>query len=505
MTQGIGKHLGMTVGIVKNNADPGQHGRLQIYIPSIDSDSFQTADLPWATYVSPFGGTTANAQVGRTSDAVEGASAYGFWAIPQNGAQVLVGFINGNPKMRFWIGCVYMPELNRTMPQALDGVKTEIDESGQYPQSSISYMVNNLNAAGLGPGSANYATRGWERSISYPANGNAAKNTNNGYAPKPLDKSKSESQMFSMTTPGRHYFLMSDVDAQCRVRLRTTAGSQVIFDDTNERIYISTAKGTNYIEMDETNGKIYVYSDSKVNVRAKNDINFYSDSNINIVAKKRVNIQSETRGVKIQSNNTLQLVSGGGDVNLSAGCGINLKTSGGSAAPAVGASTTSKPGGVGLLRDFAETAGTSSGGIKLDANGPVEITTQKALTANAQAAITMMTSGTLAFISSAGSTLQLGGSTTISSPAAMGIKTPAFNVDAGSFGFVALDPISGPLTIQSTSGVSVNSSNTPSISSAPAASSDTISSFMVRPDHESWKRDEDEALCKTPRNPLWQP
>lgn len=499
-------HSGLFVGVVKNNSDPAQHGRLQIYIPSIDSDSFNTGDLPWATYVSPFGGATANAKVGRSADTVSGVSAYGFWAIPQVGSQVLCGFINGNHTMRVYFGCLHMPQLNRTVPQALNGVSTEIDESGQYPQAKISYLVNNLTTAGLAPGQPNYQTRGWERSISYPSNGDAAKNTSNGYGAKSLDSTSAESQMVALTTPGRHYFLMSDVAEQCRVRLRTTAGSQVIFDDTNERIYVSTAKGTNYIELDETNGKIYVYSNSKVNIRAKNDINLYSDNNINIVAKKRVNIQSETRGVKIQANNTIQMLSAGGDLAFTAGCGITLKTTGGSAAPAVGGGTSSFPGGVGLVRDFAEPAGSGSSTIKVDSKDGVQLTTQGSFAANASNSISFNTSGSLSFVSSSGSALNLGGgSTTMSSSTPINLKTPAFNVDTPSFGFKAVDPESGLLPIQSTTAVSTNSPSQPVITSATAASSDSIASFMVRPDHESWVRDEDEAQCKTPRNPLWKP
>jgi phage baseplate assembly protein gpV len=502
---GTSKYLGLTIGIVKNNADPGQHGRLQIYIPSIDSDSFRTEDLPWATYVSPYGGTTANAVVGRDGSTVSGVSSYGIWAVPQNGAQVLCGFINGDSKMRFWLGCVYMPELNRTMPQGVDGYKTEIDKSGLYPQKEMSHVVDNLTKAGLDPKSANFKTRGWERSISYPSNGNDEKKADNGYGTKPLDKTKSESQIISVTSPGRHYFLMSDVVDNCKVRVRTSAGSQMIFDDTNERIYISTAKGMNYIEMDESNGKIYVYSDSKINVRAKNDINFYSDNNINIVAKKRVNIQSETRGVAIQSNNSIQLTSGGGDINLNASRGILLKTSGGSTAGAVGGSTTSSPGGVGLVRDFPESAGSGAASVKIDAKDAVEILTANKIVANAGGSIQFNSGGSLAFISSSGSSLVLGGSATMSSSSGMGIKAPSFNVDAGSFGFKAIDPVSGLLTIKSTAGVSVNNPSAPSISSGAAASVSSVSASMIRPDHESWKRDEDEAQCKTPRNANWKP
>lgn len=109
------------IGIVKNNADPAQHGRLQIYIPSIDSPDYDLEDLSWAIYVTPFGGSTADFKAGREQSDIPGVSSYGFWAIPKVGAQVLCGFLEGDPTVRYWMGCMYVPEMNRTLPQSIEG------------------------------------------------------------------------------------------------------------------------------------------------------------------------------------------------------------------------------------------------------------------------------------------------------------------------------------------------------------------------------------------------
>ena len=333
-----GSNFTTCIGVVKNNADPAQHGRLQIYIPSIDSDDYEIEDLAWATYVSPFGGSTANAKVGRENQDIPGVTAYGFWAIPKIGGQVICGFMEGDPSVRFWMGCVYIPELNRTLPQTIEGEKTELDETGSYPQSEIPHYKKNLDAAGLSMGSKHYRTRGgYERSVSHPSNGNANKPGDNGYYKKPLEPEKSDSQTICLTSPGRHYFVMSDVDEYCRIRLKTTEGSQIIFDDTNERIYISTAKGKNWIELDESNGKVYIYSDSKVSIRAKNDINMYSDENINIVANKRVNIKSEDRSVNLEAKQDVRMLSTEADVMVTASRDVQLKTTNGQKAGKVAA------------------------------------------------------------------------------------------------------------------------------------------------------------------------
>jgi uncharacterized protein (DUF2345 family) len=88
------------------------------------------------------------------------------------------------------------------------------------------------------------------------------------------------------------------------MRFRTTAGHQIILDDTNERIYVSTAKGKSWIELDE-NGTINVYSDSKLNITGNNDVNIHSNENLNLSAAKRVNIVSEQGSIQLSANKLL--------------------------------------------------------------------------------------------------------------------------------------------------------------------------------------------------------
>ena len=367
-----GSNYTMCMGVVKDNADPAQHGRLKIYIPSIDSKDFEIEDLPWATYCSPFGGTTADFVVGRNGSKVPGASSYGFWAIPKNGAQMLVGFMEGDPNVRFWMGCFYQPELNRTLPQSIDPIMTEIDESGMWPQAEIPHYAANLGEAGLAPGTQHYKTRGgYERSVSHPSNKNKNKSTDDGYFKKPLEPEKSDSQVVSLTSPGRHFISFQDIDEFCRTRWKTTEGTQVIMDDTNERLYISTARGRNWIELDEGSGKIYFYTTSKFNVHSENDLNLYSTENINIVAKKRINIQSEERAVKIQAFRNIELLSTDANIKISASRDMYLKTFDGPRAPywpyrewCSGPPWRGDP--LGLRRDYEEEAGSITSKIFID-------------------------------------------------------------------------------------------------------------------------------------------
>jgi len=497
-TQGIstfGQQLFLTVGLVKNNADPAHHGRLQIFCPSIDSQDFEVKNLPWAWYVSPFGGATAKFKVGREQVEMPGMTAYGMWAVPKNGAQVIVGFLDGNPEHRYYIGCIFMPEHNRTLPAGIDderGMLTEIDESGYWGQDEIPTYKKNQTEAGLYKGSKYYLTRGsYERSVSHPSNKNKKKPNDNGYYPKPLEKGKDDSQTYSITSPGKHYILMSDVDEYCRMRIRTTEGNQIILDDTNERIYISTARGRNWIEIDEGSGKIYFYTSSKFSIHSENDLNLYSSENINIVAKKRVNIQSEERAVKIQSKHNIELLSTDANIKLTASRDIHLLTTNGPKASAVAEKTTcNKPpysgSPLGYIRDYAEEGGSSTSKIFINAvngvdvranDGPIKITAKANLN-----------------LKSISGAIFIRGSTTVNT------ESELINLRADKMIMITGKPVIISTEIQAPGAPAAVADQ------AKKVSEDGIKVKMIVPLHETkpYIRDEDEDKCKTPRNKSYQ-
>lgn len=335
------QNFGMVLGIIRDNNDPQQMGRLKVYIPSIDSKFYETKDLPWCIYVSPFGGVVKDMKVGREEDEVSNITAYGAWAIPKNGAQVLCGFLDGNTQQRFWIGCLYPAEMNRTLPQAMNDpdskeLKTDKHEPevpGEEPSkvtlesTVIDPLMSNMKEAGLGPDDDNFKTRGWERSVAYPSKEKDKPDTD-GYAKKPGGGDDKDSQIYSFTTPGRHFITMSDVPDHCRIRVKTSAGQQVILDDSNERIYISTAKGRNWIEIDE-DGRIFVYAKDEINIRSEDDINIKSEKNINIKAKKKINLQSEEDELNIQAQKHVNVKSTSDKIGIQASTAFNVKVDNG--------------------------------------------------------------------------------------------------------------------------------------------------------------------------------
>lgn len=490
------KQLGLSIGVVKNNADPAHHGRLQVFVPAYDSNDYKVEDLPWAFQITPFGGVTAKPVVGREGLEVPGLSSYGTWAIPKNGAQVLIGCLDGNPEMRFWLGCVYMPEYNRTIPGFVDGLMTELDDTGNHPQQEVEMLKLNLTDAGLYKGEKHFESRGgYERSISHPSNKNKVKPTDNGYAKNPNDPEKADSQVVTTRSYGGHYMLMSDVDEHCRIRFKTTAGNQVIFDDTNERIYLSTAKGRNWVELDETNGKIYVFSDSKVSIRARNDINLFSDENINIVAKHRVNIQSLERGLSFQAKSSITALSTGGNINLTASRDLNLKTTNGAKEAAHQEENLSEPAGwhqsspvsVGKIYRWAEEAGSETSHIKFNSAKNIEALATEKLKLTAKKALELKSSEQVM--------LQAARTVTTKAPK---LKFDTDNA-SDSMGCFALEGIQRH-RVYSDGGVDTINAVEPI---QPVEAQD-VDSTMVKPDHESWTRDEDEGSCATNRGPKYQ-
>jgi hypothetical protein len=336
-------YLGVTVGTVVDTNDPQQCGRLKVLCPSYgDHPSIDVGDLPWAIYSSPFGGTVNNEYIKRGTDQKEssGPVGYGFWNIPKLGSSVLVTCIDGNAMSRVWVGCLHTERLSHTLPHG----RFIIGEGGEPdgPLDSFEEPIqplydNQTNVFGTRKGNYEWRTRGADYSLSSTSPGfyvqdginekaddldvtltsadGKSVNIRQGYAlsqVEPLLESKTtgknyDSQVYSWTTPGFHAISMDDRKENCRIRVRTTGGHQIILDDTNERIYISTANGANWLEMDE-DGNIDVYSSKKINMHTEGDINFTSNKTIRMFADEAIHMY--TKDVRIQTINDFHVRTG---------------------------------------------------------------------------------------------------------------------------------------------------------------------------------------------------
>ena len=94
---------------------------------------------------------------------------------------------------------------------------------------------------------------------------------------------------------GGHQFVMDDgsVNGQDQgIRIRSTAGNEILLDDTNGQIYIINSPGTAWIELSPS-GYIDIFSAKGFAVRSHGDINFHSDQNINFNAGGKIQVHAD--------------------------------------------------------------------------------------------------------------------------------------------------------------------------------------------------------------------
>jgi len=308
---------GITVGVVVDTDDPLQNGRLRVFCANLNDDPKKIHHLPWASYVSPYGGVISNGEftrgTGKGPEKSQGAIAYGFWAIPEQGSLVLVTCIDGDERRRVWMGCM---QPHREMHSLFHG-RYDWKEGGTVDgpltstKNSIEPQYTNAEKAFRGEkDSAEWKTRQSE----YQATGNVGHEEEDMIDQQYPEIRESEgdewvkpivgahgydwsgnkalgsflaSRVFGFSTPGFHAFTMDDRPYNNRIRLRSSTGHQIILDDTNERIYVATNEGKSWIEMD-SNGNIDGYSERRISMRAKEDINFSTDGTFRVKANKGI-------------------------------------------------------------------------------------------------------------------------------------------------------------------------------------------------------------------------
>lgn len=385
----------LTVGTVVDTNDPQEQGRIKASCPLLgDLADKEIEDIPWALYMTPFGGSTgdlargANSELSTTTTDV----AYGFWGRPKVGAQVIICCLDGNPMFRVCIGCVYAPFTPHTMPHGrftiqdssvLDGTGSQKPDGPYSSQEGVILPTYNNFQSAFNQNIANskewqtrvadytvsaldprnveqvYSRLADDKDIAYDGTsfkqGYAIDRNILGKTTSPITGKVYDSQTYSFSTPGFHAMSMDDREENCRMRFRTTSGHQIILDDTNERIYISTAKGENWVEMDQ-NGNIDIHSERRVSIHAAKDINFTTEETFRVHATKGIHLYSgdETRihsikdihirteqnirqhaaqTVKVQSDTDMHILSGAtlnttssSDTNIKAGANLNSQS-----------------------------------------------------------------------------------------------------------------------------------------------------------------------------------
>lgn len=343
------------IGEVINNNDPQQMGRVQVHIATQSTDRNLTPSLqhfPWASYASPFGGIDSVSRRGPASpdaqfpdygDNTEGPVAYGMWAIPKVGARVLLCSVDNDPNQLYWFGCIYPNSTPHTLPHGRYSVRTgsgEPDGPLSTTESPIAPLYDNLTKAFGDRSNFEWRSRGadyqaaaatkkrvddadprtqilsevhddGEETLTEGDGTNFGDDYNyrQGYGLSRSDpeldtnteadilrdrqvEKNLESQVNSWTSPGFHAISMDDRQQNARMRFRSSTGHQIILDDTNERIYISSNEGRNWIEMD-SDGHVYIFSEESISMRAEGDLNLTAEKTVRLTGKEGVHIQTE--------------------------------------------------------------------------------------------------------------------------------------------------------------------------------------------------------------------
>lgn len=319
-------NFGCSMGVVVDTDDPLQQGRLRIYCPDLNDDPKKVQHLPWAVYVSPFGGSIRNASHTKGHDpdnaTTTGTTQYGFWGIPEKGANVLVTCVNGDPRRRVWLGCIYEHQEVGGLFGGIYDWGDEVDGPFCAPTPQFPNERHKMEPLYSNQGKAfqeKRDSREWKtRAVDYSGMVNVDQGNYGTHSQLSSGEKDSwvreklgamgydwtsfknlgahlASKVFGFMSPGLHSISFDDRPFSSRIRLRTTAGHQIIMDDTNERIYVSTYEGNSWVELD-TNGNIDVYSDRRISFRAKKDINFSTDETFRVKAAKGIHLYAGDLG-----------------------------------------------------------------------------------------------------------------------------------------------------------------------------------------------------------------
>jgi hypothetical protein len=272
-------------GVVVDTDDPQQMGRVKVWCPALDGPTYTLENLPWANYVSPLAGQTLNYPAGTSGAIAPGYHSYGFWAIPKRGASVLIAMTYGDVNRRFYIGSYFSDHGNRSLPAGRNKAGGPMTDT----MDPVQPQTVNLNSQFSGKlDSPQAKTRGSvERQV---AQDKDIKDGTEGYQSNVVDEGL-DPQTYCLTTPGRHVILFQDNPENSRVRIKSAEGHQIIMDDANERIYVSTNAGKTWLEMD-SDGHVHLYGAASVSVTSGGDINFTAAGNFSATAGGNLNLSA---------------------------------------------------------------------------------------------------------------------------------------------------------------------------------------------------------------------
>jgi hypothetical protein len=320
---------GMFTGVVTDDRDPQNMGRVKVYIEGFSVPSFRVDHAPAASYseyaltfspVLPFAGSDDNENKDGFSQS------YGMWYQPRVGDHVIVTFANGSTADGFYLGCIQKySQTFQTPGAAINNVTGETEKlpstetpSGSTPGAAkaTSVLAENLKASGL---------------IRDPIRGGGDAS----------QRRESPSELFGVKTRGRsdlgmigHQFVMDDLPESQGIRLRTSTGNQVLLSDASNSVYISTNRGNTWLELG-ADGEIGVFGSKSISVHAEQDINLVADRDLNLDVGRDINakVGSKVNAKVVEDINLLSqgrvYLESENELDVYAGGDIKMTTTGG--------------------------------------------------------------------------------------------------------------------------------------------------------------------------------
>lgn len=311
---------GPYIGTIMVVADQTYMGKVWCWIPEITRSDPQdkTKWIP-CNYASPFYGSTNLVNPDDAPDVTNTTQSYGMWFVPPDvGVQVMVMFANGDSAQGYWIACIPNVNLNHMIP----GIAHRGATTGSAPTSEpVTEYSKNKVVSNFSPGVTADASKTPPHLIQQSilqtqglagdeargiTTSTARRETpSNVYGistPGPVTKRKNANPSTGIdyyTVTGRkggHQFVMDDGDLEGHnqlVRIRSSAGAQILLNDTIGSVYVINQLGTAWIEL-TNKGRIDVYGKDSISIHSENDINLTADNNMNFLASNSFNLVSPT-------------------------------------------------------------------------------------------------------------------------------------------------------------------------------------------------------------------
>lgn len=295
------RYDGIYIGVIKDNADASNMGRLRVWIPEFFS--VQNEEAGWITvnYCSPFAGATSHFGNGNeVSDFNQTQTSYGFWMIPPDVDNLVsVFFVGGNPSNGYWFGCMYQHNMNHMVPATsasssfhANGIPTKYHDL-ELPVGEYNKRTTEANLKSPKRPVANHFFK------SIAAQG-LIRDKIRGISKLSVSKT-SPSNIYGMSTPGpiipktknrRHggnQFFLSDVEGDEGIVLRTRSGCKIKLDNTNGMVYIINKDGSCWLEF-SGDGNIDLFGKTSISMRSMGDFNIRADRDLNFEAGRNVNL-----------------------------------------------------------------------------------------------------------------------------------------------------------------------------------------------------------------------